>query len=358
MDDAFGEFGAGDVDAADVVGEVFAVVEGEFLGFAVGEMGGDGHDDGLAAGFQGTPSGDAAEEVEGFDGVADGDFDGVWEGAGVGVWASAAEDDEVSAEGIGGGIDDVEGDAGDGDDAEAAEAEGVSGGLAGGVEALAGVCGEGAGEVEDAVFGGALGEVGEDVAKGIGPEGFEAFGHEGAAGVGAGFDGVGGDFDFAGDGAEDDAGVVLAGDETGVEGAVVGFEVVEFVSGIDLAVGIDDGDEELFGAVGAEAIEGGADFFSFAAEAVADGAGEGELFFAADGIAALGDFGKEVGEEFFLIGAGLVEFVDEGGGAFGDFRGGVAAEAEEVVGAEEGEGRGVLFGGGDEGICLSHSRRR
>ena len=113
--------------------------------------------------------------------------------------------------------------------------------------------------------------------------GFEAFGHEGDAGAGEGFDFAAQDGVGAAVGAfEGEVAGGLAGDEAGEGAAVVGFDDVEGEVGRDFAVGVEDVGEDLFCGPGFDGAEVGADVVAAIEVTVADHA-EGFVDFGAVG---------------------------------------------------------------------------
>ena len=295
-----------------------------------------------------APAGDPAEEVDsvGFE-ATDLDIDLGRETAGEGAFGAAFEDDDVVRGFF--GADDVEGDAFDWDGAGFAEGEGLFLVVLAFVEAQRGRGGEGVAEVEgpEAAAVDAL-HVGDDVAEDVRAEAFEAFRHERAAGIAAGFDVSGFDVLFAALEFEEDAGGVFAGDDTGEGFAVLGFDVPCGEGRVDFGVRVDDGGEEFACAVSAHACEVGADFSACAAELVAGGAGGGEEEFTVFDVALLFDFRGEFGDDLGLGFSAWEEFVHHGGGAFGDGLVRVGAEPVDVGWPEEGRVDLLCFDGVEE----------
>ncbi len=107
-----------------------------------------------------------------------------------------------------------------------------------------------------------------------GDGGFEAFGHEGDAGAGEGFDLAAQDGVGAAVGAfEGEIAGGLAGDETAEGATVVGFDEVERKVGGDFAIGVEDVGDELLGGPAFDGSEMWADVVALVCEFVTDPAG-------------------------------------------------------------------------------------
>ncbi len=207
---------------------------------------------------------------------------------GEGAVRAALEDHDVVAGRALGGLDHVEGNAAHGRDAELLERQGLIEGAGRRVDALAGIGGERRLQVDRAELQriGAT-DVSKDVAKRFATERLETFRHERAAGVDAALDIALLDLLGAGKALEHQAGRILTGENAGMEGAILGFNVPCHEAGIDLAVRIDNGGEQLGGAVRTHAGQPGANIGTDIVELMAGGAGGHEERLAFDHIARL-----------------------------------------------------------------------
>ena len=212
--------------------------------------------------------------------------------------------------------------------AELAERQRVALGLTAGIEAVAAIGGEGAGEVEqgEVADGNAFvrdrggTEVGDDVAEAFGAEGFEAFRHQRGLIAGAGSDVR--DLHFDGHAAgllqlHDDG--VLAADERAILSAVLQLDDPGAVLVVDHAIRVNDVHEELGGRVRADALQVRAEVVADLADHVAGLAGADEEFLALGDVAGLLDVGTELGDDL-VLGAMVtgVELGKDRGGALRD----------------------------------------
>ena len=195
------------------------------------------------------------------------------------------------------------------------------------------------GHIEDAVFtGGIAGHISQDIAQDFAAQSIQSFGHERAAGIGAGLDLVSRNFHFTRQGAQQDGRIVLAGDDPGQELTVGGLDIPSVEAWIDFAIRIDDVHQQFFRTVSTHAGQGRADFPSFVAEFVTGRAADGKHRFAIGQIAGLGNDRGQRRDNFifrFLVG---IQLIFHGGGPGGHFTSGVSAQA---VGIGRPECRGL-----------------
>ena len=174
-------------------------------------------------------------------------------------------------------------------------------------------------------------DVGEDVAQGIRAERIKAFWHEAAAGVFTLVDVALRDLAHADLRGERDGGAVFTGDDALEHFALLRGDVEGPEAGIDLAVWIDDVNEQFGRSMRAHAIQRRADGDADVAQFVANGASGGDEHFALRSVSRLLDLRHEFGDDGVL--RGIVD-LEEVVRPFGDLLVRMRAQACDITGGK------------------------
>ena len=340
---------------ADVVGEVLAILQDDGLFVAVGEFDMHRHrrvaDDAVAA-IRPGPATDAAEEVKARGGRIRGDLDFCGEVVSHRTFAAAFECDEAGAGLRFFRVHDEEGHAMHGDVAKLVQRHGLVLELLAAEDADAAVGVVGGAQVDDAEFLiAAAADEGEDVAQHFGAEGVETFGHEAASGVFTRGDVALFDFHVTALVAEVHAGLVFAGDDAYMHVAVLFGDVPGPEAGIDLAVRVNDVNEQLRRTMRAHADERRGNVLADVTEFVAHGAGGGEHGLAVRQIAGFFNFGRESGNGLVLRFRVWIELVHHRVRLLGNLLVRMRAQPRDVAGAD------VLRINLAVGNCCEHGER-